>query len=90
MNTPSFPKLEKHTWRSDWPYIITLTDGKSLSAYPAVGKVNEDEEFCFGESCKDPVWYVADNIVEHDAIKSLCNARLIAVSDVADWKPLNG
>ena len=60
-----FPALDRSVWRSDWPYIVTLVDGVKLPAYPVRGLVDERGSFCFGDSCNDEMWYVADRLIEH-------------------------
>lgn len=83
-----FPSLPRHSWRSDWPYIVTLIDGTRLPAYPAVGKIDENNNFCVGEICNDMMWYVSDRLVEHVLITELQNGRIIYTQHVAAFNPL--
>lgn len=83
-----FPRLPQSSWRGDWPYIVTLTDGARLPAYPVVGRVDAQNNFCFGESCADKMWYVADKLIEHAFITELGNARIIHTDHVTSWHDL--
>lgn len=84
----SFPQLPKQSWRSDWPYIVTLTDGSRLPAYPAVGKIDADNNFCVGEICTDTMWYISDRLVEHALITELQNGRIIHTEHVTSYQDL--
>lgn len=84
-----FPALDRSVWRSDWPYIVTLVDGVKLPAYPVRGLVDERGSFCFGDSCNDEMWYVADRLIEHCLITDLSNARVISVESVSYWEQIN-
>lgn len=84
----AFPRLPENNWRSDWPYLITLSDGAQLAAYPTIGHVDENENFCFGSACSTEMWHVSDRIMEHPWIVQCANARIIQVEHVAAWQPL--
>lgn len=83
-----FPEIETHNWRSDWPYVITLKDDIRIAAYPVHGKINEENQFCIGENCQEPMWYVSDSIVKHDCIDNYDNAVIIKHEHVKEWEPL--
>lgn len=83
-----FPVIPQNNWRSDWPYIVTLSDGARLPAYPVIGRVDADNNFCFGEHCTDTMWYVSDRLVEHSLITELVNARIIRVECVVEYQDL--
>lgn len=80
----TFPKLEENTWRANWPCIVTLKDGKKISAYSVHGLI-EDNQLNIGTACKVEMWLVLDTFVEHESIKDLNNARYICVEDVIEW-----
>lgn len=84
----SFPVLNVTDWRSSWPYLVTLTDGVKLPAYPVVGLINEDGRFCIGESCREKMWYVSDKLIEHKMIADLENARIVDAKYVSDWQEI--
>ena len=83
-----FPVLDGKVWRSAWPYLVTLSDGVKLPAYPVVGRVNQESQFRFGDACTDRMWYVADKFLEHNIIKDLENARVIDIFNVIDWQEI--
>ena len=81
----SFPSLKEKHWRTDWPMIVTLSDGKRMPAYPIHGHVNTNNGLCFGEECEDKMWMVMDNMIEHEDIQNLMNGRVIMPEKVKSW-----
>ncbi|WP_213664154.1 hypothetical protein [Stutzerimonas stutzeri] len=83
-----FPVLAPNVWRSDRPYIVTLVDGDRMPAYPVVGAINEDGEFCVGSACQDKMWLVADRMIESPLIIECRQSRILALETVTRWESL--
>jgi len=83
-----FPVLAPNVWRSERPYIVTLVDGDRMSAYPVIGMINEDNEFCFGSACQDNMWLVEDRLVENSLITECGQSRILAPESVSHWEAL--
>lgn len=83
-----FPVLAPDVWRTERPYIVTLVDGDRMPAYPVIGKINEDGEFCFGSACQDKMWLVADRMIENSLITECGQSRILALESVSQWEAL--
>jgi len=83
-----FPVLAPNVWRTERPYIVTLVDGDRMPAYPVVGAINEDGEFCVGSACKDKMWLVADRMIESPLIIECRQFRILALKTVSRWEAL--
>lgn len=83
-----FPVLAPNVWRTERPYIVTLVDGDRMPAYPVIGKVNEEGEFCFGAACQDKMWLVADRMIENPLITECGQSRILPTEAVSQWEAL--
>lgn len=89
-NDINFPEIDEIAWRSPWPYLVTLKDGKRLAAYPMKGKVVETLGLIVGQASGEqiPLWLVSDNLVEHPLIDTAGNNRIISPQSVVSWEAL--
>jgi len=83
-----FPVLAPNVWRTERPYIVTLVDGDRMPAYPVIGAINDDGEFCFGSACQDQMWMVADRMIESPLIIECHQSRILALETVTHWEAL--
>lgn len=83
-----FPALGRNVWRSERPYLVTLTDGALIPAYPVVGKLGEDG-LRVGGSCKDTLWVVNDPYIEHTLIDDHGSVRTVSKDAVTQWFTLD-
>lgn len=82
-----FPTLAPNVWRSPRPYLVTLTDGDRMPAYPVICKV-EDGGIYFGEACKEPMWLVHDTYIESTLITECNTGRVIETKHVVAWEEI--
>lgn len=83
-----FPELPPNVWRAKRPYIVTLVDGDRMPAYPVIGEINEDGNFCFGLACQEKMWLVADRMIESPLITECGQTRILALEKVSQWEAL--
>lgn len=87
-----FPIIKKNCFRSDYPCVIKLLDGTTTVAYPCEFegiRKNEDDIDSFYHGRGYQVWWVFDNLFNHDKAFWVRNCKYVAPAEVIEWTALS-
>lgn len=80
-----FPNLKDDSWRSNTPCVIELNDSIRTTAYPILGKIDENGQLHIGLN-KSSFWMVIDPYFEHELAIDSIDYSFVSASDVCSWE----